>query len=255
MPGIYMTRGSSLKIPSFSIDLDNIENTSITAEIGLDVYPLWLRSAITQARQAQAAASELDCIWDGTGDDAQSDLLEQEICASMSALVSSAAALDAFYGSIIDRCPSNFPGVKRRPRARERIILSTFQQRFALNDKMIRELKQPLKDIFRFRHTALHAHGRPEPAVEHPRLNVGMSQKHVVFRAENAASATAFAITVISYLSTRPHERYPALCEHCRFAREWLTPLVTDWEMDHSSLGLTLPLTMRERSPKIRGDG
>lgn len=251
MPGVFITRGSSLRIPSFTIDLDNMEATNVTPEIGLDVYPLWLRSAITQARQAQAAATELDVIWDGSGKDPQGDVLERELCASMSALVSSAAALDAFYGSVIDRCPAPTTAQQpRRKRARERIILSTFQQRFALKSQTVAEMRQPLKDVFRFRHIALHAHGRPELPVEHPRLNVGMSRKHVIFRAENATSAAAFALTVISHLATRPNARYPVLRKHCGYARDWLDPLVTDWETDHPPLGLPRPLAERSRPQK-----
>jgi hypothetical protein len=50
-------------------------------------------------------AKELDGLWDGNGGDVQVDLLEREVCASMSAIVSAAAALDAFYGSVVENCP------------------------------------------------------------------------------------------------------------------------------------------------------
>jgi len=253
MPGIFLTRGSTLRIPSFTIDLDNIEATTITAEVGFDVYPLWLRSAILQARQAKEVADELDRAWDGSGGDFHAELLEREIVSSMSAIVSASAALDSFYGSVVDRCPRSLQsgsGKRQRRRARERIIISTFQQRFALRNETVEQLRQPLKDLFTFRHIALHAHGRPEITIEHPRLGVGMSRKHVIFRAENAVAATSFALMAIAFLSTRPHHRYPALREHCGYAREWLDPLITDWERDHPTLGLTRPLKERERQRK-----
>lgn len=240
-----MTRGSSLRIPSFTINLATGEPSQITPEIGFDVYPLWLSAAINQARVSEAAAMQLDKKWDGNGGDEISNLVEQELAAAMGCIVACAAAIDAFYGSVRDRCkrPVNpITNTQRRRRARERNILSTFQQRFGLRNEVVNGISQSMRDIFRFRHLALHAHARPEQPVRHPRLQVGMSRKHVIFRAENAAIATTYALNVIAWLTTRPNQRYPELREHCGYARGWLQHLVDDWELDHAPLDLPHPL-------------
>lgn len=223
--------------------------------MGFDVYPLWLQSAITQARLSETAAEELDSVWDGHGDDSTARAVEREMVAAMGCIVACAAAIDAFYGSIRDRCHNKGAQVahsQRKGRARERIILATFQQRFALPNEVLPGIMQPLKDVFAFRHMALHAHGRPEEPVLHPRLHVGMSRKHVIFRAENATVATSFALTVLAWLTTRPHQRYPELRRHCGYAREWLQPLVNDWETDHSPTGLPNPLTEWSKPKKSK---
>lgn len=251
MAGIFMTRGSSLRIPSFTINLTTGEASPITPEVGFDVYPLWLSAAITQARVSEEAAKQLDDKWDGNGDDEKSKLVEHELAAAMSCIVACAAAIDAFYGSVRDRCrrPSTpTTNHKRRRRARERNILATFQQRFRLQNEAMNGISQGMRDIFRFRHLALHAHARPEQTVLHPRLQVGMSRKHVIFRAENAAAATAYALNVIAWLTTRPNQRYPELREHCGYARDWLQHLVDDWERDHAALDLPHPLIELKRS-------
>ncbi len=241
MPGIFMTRGSRFTIPSFTIDLDNLESMSITPLIGFDIYPLWLQSAISQARACEVAAKTMDEKWDQVSGTDQSALVEDELVAAMGAIVASAAAIDAFYGSIRDRCKiaeGSRIARRNRSRGRERIIAATFQQRFALKNDQTKNIQATLRDVLRFRHLALHSHGRSEPPVVHPRLDVGMSQHHVIFRAENAVKSAAFALTIISYLMGRPHERYRELREHSKYAKEWLAPLVRDWESDHEPIGL-----------------
>lgn len=239
-----MTRGSSLRVPSFTIDLSTGEASAISPEIGLDVYPLWLAAAITHARMTEVAAHKLDQIWNGQGGSEIEKYMEREIVAAMSCIVACAAAIDAFYGSVCDRTKSGTPSTeyRRRRRARERIILATFQQKFALSNGIVSNIKRTMQDIFRFRHIALHAHGRPEQSVLHPRLQVGMSRKHVIFRAENAVVATTFALNVVAWLTTRAHSRNVELRKHCEYAREWLQPLVDDWETDHAALDLPRPL-------------
>lgn len=255
MNGIYLTRGCSIHIPSFTIDLTTGDSSDVTLNVGFDVYPLWLRTAITQARAAEQAAADLGQHWTGDGNEREGDLLELEMIAAMNGIVASAAAIDAFYGSVRDRCkvvaPPSSTSTKRK-RGRERIITATFQQRFALKNETVASIRQPIKDIFRFRHTALHAHGRPEEPVLHPRLLAGMSRKHVIFRSENATKSATFALNLIGLLATRPHPRYPGLKEHCSFAREWLQPLIDDWETDHTPINLPRPLSEQARRSKMQ---
>lgn len=258
MSGIFITRGASLTIPAFTIDLDNIEGSTITPMVGFDIYPAWLRNAMMQARMSQTASVELESVWDGKGSEAQVCLLEQELTTAMGSIVAAAAAIDGFYGSVEGRSPTSLSGdqsKKSNKNARERIILSTFQQRFSLSNEMMKRFRKPIGTIFRFRGLAVHSHGRPEEPIMHPRLQVGMSPKHVIFRAENAVAATDVALKLITYLSTRPSHRYKALRKHCSQAREWLEPLVLDWETDHESLEIPLPLVeMAENTRKARAE-
>lgn len=237
---VFLTRGASLRIEDLTFDLNDPSNGSMTLKIGYDVYPLWLTIAVEQAQKAEAFATELDKVFDGTGSDPVTELLEKETSASMAAIVAAAAAIDAFYGSTLSRTKDVSTPTSRakRARGRHKIITATLQQRYKINAKVMTDFNSTLQKLFEFRHTALHAHGRPEEAILHPRLNVGLSKKHVMFRAENALNSVRFALSVIGSLVGMPKKKYAELSEHCVHARTWIYPILDEWEKEQPELSV-----------------
>lgn len=238
--GVFLTRGASLTIENLRIDLNDPQTSSMTLKVGYDVYPLWLSMASKQALEAVEIAAELDRLFDGKGSDAVTKLLENETAASMAAIVSAAAAIDAFYGSTLTRTKDQLVGVKKakRSRGRHKVIAATLQQRYKIRSTVMSEFVSTLKLLFEIRHAALHAHGEAEEALMHPRFQLALSKKHVMFRADNAANAVRFALSVIGSLIGQPKARYPKLVEHCQFAREWVYPILDEWEQTQPTLSV-----------------
>jgi hypothetical protein len=237
---VFLTRGASLRIEDLTFDLNNPNNGSMTLKIGYDVYPLWLTIAAEQAQKAETFAAELDKLFDGSGTDLVTELLEKETSASMAAIVASAAAVDAFYGSTLSRGKEiqARDSKSRRTRGRHKIITSTLQQRYKINASIMTEFTNTLQKLFEFRHMALHAHGTPEEALLHPRLNVGLSKKHVIFRAENAINSVRFVLNAIGSLVGMPKQKYKDLTEHCEYARTWVYPILDEWEKTQPDLSV-----------------
>jgi hypothetical protein len=231
---VFVLKGSSLQISDLRIDLLNESASSLTIKMGYDVFPLWLSVAVDAARKAENIAKQLEAVWDGSGDRHIVSLLEQEICASMQCIVAVAAAIDGFYGSAISRAPiESAASSNKRKRGRHHFILSYFQQKFVLRKELKDSLEKPLRDIFEFRHAALHSHGKPEEIAFHPRHKVSMPRKVAIFRYENAIEATSIALRIVSYLSVCPKPKFAALAEHCHISRGWVVPIVADWLSDH----------------------
>lgn len=220
---------------NFSINLVTGEFTNPIFTMGYDVFPLWMNIGADAARKAEAAAGRLDEIWDGSGRQEIVSLLEAEIRASMQCIVAVAAAIDGFYGSAIARAPLKAtPSNSKRPRGRHRVILSYFQQKFAIDNQFKQGFEKPLRDIFEFRHAALHSHGKPEELGFHPRHKISMPKKAVVFRAENARIAFEIGLKVICYLMISPRSKFIDLAKHCHASRNWMIPIVSDWLDDHT---------------------
>jgi hypothetical protein len=237
---VFLTRGASLRIEDLTFNLSDPNKSSMTLKIGYDVYPLWLTVAAEQAQKAQSFATDLDKIFDGSGADPVTELLEKETSASMAAIVASAAAIDAFYGSTLSRTKEVGASISKtkRARGRHKIITATLQQRYKINADIMTDFNSTLQTLFQFRHTALHAHGTPEEALLHPRLNVGLSKKHVMFRAENAVNSVRFSLNVIGSLVGMPKKKYSALTEHCVHARSWIYPILDEWEKEQPELNV-----------------
>lgn len=238
---LFVMRGSTLQIRNLSINFASGELSSPIVEMGYDVFPLWLDIAVKSARAAERAAAELDGVWDGSGDPKIVSLLEKEVMASMQAVVAAAAAVDGFYGSALARTPIISNNTKKaRSRGRHRKLIAFFLQKFAIDTTFSKAFEQSLREIFEFRHSALHSHGKPEELGFHPRHNIAMAKKVVVFRAENAILATKIALTLISYLIISPRSKHEELQKYCHAARAWIVPIVSDWLSDHEESDLSL---------------
>lgn len=97
MPGIFVTRGSSLRIPAggLVLPLDGSAPPPVEVELLLELWDRWLEIAGGQTVAAEAAHRQLlEEI--GTGDAGRGRALETEFNAALLATATSAFAVDAF---------------------------------------------------------------------------------------------------------------------------------------------------------------
>lgn len=79
MPGIYITRGMTVSIPSFSIrirDDGEIEGDPLTLHVRFDVCPTWIRIAKHHLDNALVALANRRRVWTGTDEAAKGLALE-----------------------------------------------------------------------------------------------------------------------------------------------------------------------------------
>ena len=81
VPGIYITRGMTVSIPSFSIRIGEdgqLESDPVTLHVRFDVCPTWIQIAKRHLETALLAQSERQQVWAGSNEDAKAQALESE---------------------------------------------------------------------------------------------------------------------------------------------------------------------------------
>ena len=207
MAGIFITKGSDVRIPSGGLRLhigDDGEPSMdpLTLHLRTDMWPHWLREALDATVLAQQAAQEIADEVGGKNDDAQlHELLDRELRATMRAISSAAFAVDSFYASVQARSPAHphrekwRKGQRRTPRQAQ--VFETLRYHLKMRNPGAAEARQRIKQLFKFRGWAVHADSKFREPVTRPELDRGVDWHYAVFRAENAANALAMTIQML----------------------------------------------------------
>lgn len=228
MPGVFISEGMQLRIPAGSLTLrirpdGGLDIPPVRFEVALDVWPFWLDVAIDHASSALQVRKELTEAINVAGEEnvdgtVKGDLLAGECKAGMVAIAASAFALDNFYAVIQRFTPA---GVELEARfevartARHRRVSETIRRTFAIPNPSARRLHESVREVFRFRHWAVHPPaGFREPA-KHDFLDVGVEWRFVAFRASNAVVATRAAASIIDECVNAPRTSNGPLAAWC----------------------------------------
>lgn len=244
MPGIFVTRGARLTIPSFTLteepDGSVTGPESITVHLSYEMYPQWLQVAVEHAERAVEASKVVDHEWavEPENSIARGEALEVEMRAAMQAIVATAAVFEGLFGMLADLAPvqaslqASWQTNRTRRPAR---IAEALKQAFKIPASEFKKVKLLLHQIFDFRDMAMHPTSAAGPAIEHPRLATGVERRFAIFRAENALTATEAAIAIVSGLLEVPKPKHRKLVEHCGFGKEWVEPIKDAWKARHGS--------------------
>jgi hypothetical protein len=192
MPGIFITRGSSLRIPAggLVLPLDDKPPPPVQVELMLDMWDRWLEISSNETRNAEAAHAQLlESL--SAPDAVRGAALENEFNAALLALAASAFAIDAFHSSVTERIPRHPHAdvwAKNRT-AREKRIVEVFKFAFALKPEHPKEITGFLRALFTLRGQAVHPPSKFQPPSYHKDLDAGVEWRFVHFSAENARAA------------------------------------------------------------------
>ena len=222
MPGIFITRGMSVAIPSFSIRIredGEIEGDPITLHVRFDVCPTWIQIAKRHLDEALTAKVNRESAWLGTDENAKAQALEVEFEASMQAVMAAAIAWDAVYSVLREHVaiPQSTVEKWRKGRtARFTQIAEVVRRAFALKPKGASALRKNLKELYRYRDLAVHPSGKIEAPLLHPEINVGMEWRFVYFRAANAELAVMAAAAMLWDLAHNGKSKDSKISEYQR---------------------------------------
>ncbi|WP_353117465.1 hypothetical protein [Nitratidesulfovibrio sp.] len=193
MPGIFITRGMTVAVPSGGLTIgigdDGNFTSKVTLHVRFDVCPTWTEISLRHLQEAKAKRVDRDIAWSGTDEEQKAATLEREFEASMQAIMAAAIAIDAFYSLVQTNValPSSLVErwrTKRTPRYSQ--VAEVLRQAFSLRSKGVSTLRQNLKVIYRLRDLAVHPSGKIEAPLLHPELNVGVEWRFAYFCAHNA---------------------------------------------------------------------
>lgn len=220
VPGIYITRGMTVSIPSFSIRIGEdgqLESDPVTLHVRFDVCPTWIQIAKRHLETALLAQSERQQVWAGSNEDAKAQALESEFEASMQAIMAAAIAWDAVYAVLREHVtiPAAMAEKWRKGRtARYTQVSETIRRAFSLKPKVASALRANLKEIYRYRDLAVHPSGKIEAPMLHPELDLGMEWRFVYFRAKNAELAVMAAAAMLWDLANNGKAKDPKVTEY-----------------------------------------
>lgn len=220
MPGIFITRGMSLTIPSFSIQVGKygeLESDPVSLHVRFDVTPTWIQIAKRHVDEALAAKARRDDAWKGNDEDAKAKSLELEFESSVQAIMAVAITWDALYAVLREHViipPAMAEKWRRGGTARYSQIAEVVRRGFSLKPKGASQIRRNLKEIFRYRDMAVHPSGKIAAPILHPELDVGMEWRFVYFRAGNAEMAFIGAAGMLWDLAHNGRSKNPKITEY-----------------------------------------
>lgn len=226
MAGISVHKGMGLRIPSFTIAINEQGEvtSSVTVEIALDMWPMWLDVSVASARSSAAARSELELAIAQAGEDPlggedQAKLLAAECMPSMVGIAASAFALENF-ATVIKRFAPDIERVEeawRRARTpMHKRVSETLRRTFNLSNAAAQRQRKSIADIFRFRNWAVHPPVGFRAPVPHDLLPTATEWRFAAFRASNAIIAATSAVGMIGECIGNSPARRPELVKWCK---------------------------------------
>lgn len=220
MSGIFISRGMSITIPSFSIrirDDGELEGDPITLHVRFDVCPTWIEVAKRHLDNALNAKDRRNEVWSGKDEDAKAKALEAEFESSMQAIMAAAIAWDAVYAVLREHVvipPAMSEKWRNGRTARYTQVAEVIRRAFSLKPKGSSLLRQNLKALYTYRDMAVHPSGKIAAPLLHPELDVGMEWRFVFFRARNAEMAVLGAAAMLWDLATNGRSKDAKVTEY-----------------------------------------
>jgi hypothetical protein len=220
VPGVFITRGMTVSIPSFSIRLRDdgeLESDPLALHVRFDVCPTWVQISKRHLDTALAARDNRKQVWSGTDEDAKARALEAEFEASMQAIMATAISWDAAYAVLQQHVavpPSMIEKWRKGRTARYTQISEVVRRAFSLKPEGLAAFRGNLKEIYRYRDMAVHPSGKIEAAMLHPEIDVGVEWRFVFFRARNAELAVLTAAAMLWDLAHNGKAKDPKITEY-----------------------------------------
>ncbi|MGD1281339.1 hypothetical protein ACKUUI_05950 [Mycobacterium seoulense] len=194
----------------FSLDDNGVPTVGpdpVILSLRTDMWRFWLREAVDTAAVAAAVADEIPPLYEqfelGEATDEELDELSiRELIASMRAITACAFAIDAFYAGVKARSPKHpdQEAWSRNKTPRPTQVTETIIYHLKIADSGVRnKMRTWVPEIYRLRDLAVHPDSEFQEAVYHPDLNVGVDQKFMIFRRDNAVKATAATLAMLDY--------------------------------------------------------
>lgn len=213
MPGILVIQGMSLRIPAGSLVISigedgKPESPPLVPHLRLDLWPTWLEIGCEHTRRAHETASQLS---PDLADQDKANLLSRELQDAMVAMCAFAFAFDGFYDVVKSELGDHPDSAQwrqegRRPTPRHKQVAETLRFHFQLGPQFTGQLKQLLKELFKFRGRAVHPSSSYLPATMREDIDSGVHPHLITFSGRHAVQCRAVALVLFDRLVGRAAE-------------------------------------------------
>jgi hypothetical protein len=239
--GIFITRGMRVSIARFTMSIgpDGKFESDIAVHASLDMCPYWLEIAVGHVVRAEERHSEVLAAWQTADEGRRAKSLEAEFESSMQAISATGIAIDAFYARVkedVQLPPDLISRWRANGTARYKQIAEVLRRAFLMNARSAVNLRQAVKEVFKFRDFAVHPPADARAPVRYPELNTAAEWRIEAFRAHNARILCGLAISIVAQLLENPRLDTQQFAEYCAATRERISPLLETWEERYGEL-------------------
>lgn len=239
MPGVRLTAGADLRLPAgalrIKVDADGtVSADPVVPQLRTDMWPHWLFEAVGAAQIARDSAAEVAHLAALSDRDEEAlDLaLGSELRGSMRAITASAFAVDAFYASVKARSPAhpnqNAWRANRTPRYAQ--VFETLRYHLKLTPPGANEIRDRVKELFRFRDWAVHPGSRFREPVYRSDIGSGVDWHFAVFRGDNGVAAVAKTASMMDALVTALLRGHEELRQNYPTAKRAMTAVLESYD-------------------------
>lgn len=157
----------------------------------------------------------------------------------MLTICGAAFALDAFYAALKERSTrvAKIPiAAGKRRSTRHNIIAEALRREFRVGGAGMVNLRNMLRQIFRFRTYAVHPRADFTLPVVKPEINKSTEWRFVAFGAPSAQTALRAALAILVQLTERPRRPSPELSTYLDGLRTELDTLAARWRSQYGPL-------------------
>jgi len=242
-PGIFVTKGMKVGIPSFSISIGDdgeLVSDPVTLHTGLDMSPYWLEIAYQHLMATESAHVDLMAAKAAKDDEQIAAALQKEFVSGMQAIMASGVAIDAYYASVKDHIelPEDLVKAwKENGTARYKQIAEVFKRAFSLTQENARNLRDILKQNLKFRDKAVHPEYGTTAPLLHVELNKVSDYRYAVFRFYNAKAIVGLTLSIIYQTASKPFaEKHDRLRSYCEELIVNIDPILNVWVEKYGKL-------------------
>jgi hypothetical protein len=206
-------QGMSLRIPAGSLAISigedgNPRSSPLVPHLRLDLWPTWLEIGCEHARHAHDTAAQVS---PSLADEDKAMLLGRELQDAMVAMCAFAFAFDGFYDVVKSELGEHPNAAQwrqegRRPTPRHNQVAETLRYNLKLGPQSTGQLKQLLKELFKFRGRAVHPSSSYLPATMREDIDSGVHPNLITFSGRHAVQCRAIALVLLDRLVERAAE-------------------------------------------------
>lgn len=243
-PAVFIRDGMQFSISGLSLTIGNdgkIEAGPVSLSTFFDICPHWLDIAYEHLLRTEQANHDLMSAIKAKNNDGIGNALQAEFSSGMQTMMASAIALEAYYACIKDRIEISEKLVRcwqEKRLARYKQIAETLRIAFPMRNESFKQVRDALKEIYRFRDMAVHPPAKAASPLLRQELNLIIDWRYVAFTYNNAKHIAGFSLSIIAQTATRPNKaKFDALKPYCEALMSKLSPLVNRWNTRYGKLG------------------
>lgn len=200
-------------------------------DIAYDACIAWARIALRHRSDAIEAMTHRRHVWSdaaAAGHD-KGEALEEEFQSSMQAIVAAATCLDAFYDHIHPLspiCDDTRKSWRRNRTSRAKQVSETIRTTFIIPPDQMHTLRKTIINLYRLRDSSLHPSSTPQPAFEHPELDIVTDWRIAAYRGDVADLLVCQIIGLLWDLARYSRSKHKKLTDFQKSYQEKLDQLL-----------------------------